>query len=772
MKGYLTTYVGLLREHSNGAPHIDRIAIPRIQRDYAQGRSDSATSEIRRDFLEVLLRAVGGGEPVGLDFIYGKVESGVFHPLDGQQRLTTLFLIHWYVASLARELRPDAPWTRFSYETRPSARLFCECLVQHPLPPDVASPAAWIQDQPWYLYTWRNDPTIQSMLVMIDAIDKESRRLGLALQAEACWDRLAVTEDPAVSFYLLPLEDMGSEEDLYIKMNSRGKPLTPFENFKAHFEQDISYSDRASEFAHKIDRDWSDLMWPFHGGDNIVDDEFMRFIDYVTEICELRDGQLGSGRLGPRTRAVFGETNPKSGEHLDFLFSAFDVWQSPAHVRDAFESVFSIVPPGEDGYDPDKVVLFESAGVNLFEQCCHQFDSQQAGNRAFTLQQSLLLYAVLLHLDRRTEDFARRVRTLRNLLAASAADEIRRQNMPGLLKDVETLIVDGDLSSVTKLSTNQVQDEREKDAFLRTHPDLIPTVFRLEDHAILRGTLSSFELAADVLGQRVDAFESAFSDPGQWLHLTGALLATGDYQRRRPNSRAWQFGSASPANQGVWRDLLTAGTRDDLAAIRMVLGEFLDGLARSGTHVQTHLTNVMSSWLEERERRMFFDWRYYLVRYPAMRGMGNDRREGATGIYYGGVDGELGYSLCMLRTRTPGGYYRDPILLQVWLSSGVKLAAGNPWFSGDVTASRWLRLGLKGVGLRSVPDGFELLAPEDEVLDQRFREICSQRDDVTMDGERGILLIPQTERTGGRIDSVDRVMVGAEFLQQLVGAGD
>ena len=26
---------------------------------------------------------------------------------------------------------------------------------------------------------------------------------------------------------------MGSGEDLYIKMNSRGKPLTPFENFKA-----------------------------------------------------------------------------------------------------------------------------------------------------------------------------------------------------------------------------------------------------------------------------------------------------------------------------------------------------------------------------------------------------------------------------------------------------------------------------------------------------------------------------------------------------------
>ena len=45
---------------------------------------------------------------------------------------------------------------------------------------------------------------------------------------------------PGISFHLLPIEQMGLSEDLYIKMNSRGKPLTPFENFKARFEQDIS----------------------------------------------------------------------------------------------------------------------------------------------------------------------------------------------------------------------------------------------------------------------------------------------------------------------------------------------------------------------------------------------------------------------------------------------------------------------------------------------------------------------------------------------------
>ena len=108
---------------------------------------------------------------MGLDFVYGDVKDGVLRPLDGQQRLTTLFLLHWYVASLRRTCSTRlAPWLRFSYATRPTARDFCRALAEHPFPSDAAKPSDWITDQPWYLYPWRHDPTISSMLVMLDAI--------------------------------------------------------------------------------------------------------------------------------------------------------------------------------------------------------------------------------------------------------------------------------------------------------------------------------------------------------------------------------------------------------------------------------------------------------------------------------------------------------------------------------------------------------------------------------------------------------------------------
>ncbi|MEJ2457695.1 MAG: M3 family metallopeptidase [Novosphingobium sp.] len=50
---------------------------------------------------------------------------------------------------------------------------------------DADGLSAWIEDQPWFMYTWRLDPTIQSMLVMIDAIHQRFADAGLIDRATA-----------------------------------------------------------------------------------------------------------------------------------------------------------------------------------------------------------------------------------------------------------------------------------------------------------------------------------------------------------------------------------------------------------------------------------------------------------------------------------------------------------------------------------------------------------------------------------------------------------
>ena len=78
------------------------IEIPIIQRDYAQGRIGK--EYLRASFLKELKEALDKKQLLKLDFVYGSQENNHLQPLDGQQRLTTLWLLHWYIALKAKKL--------------------------------------------------------------------------------------------------------------------------------------------------------------------------------------------------------------------------------------------------------------------------------------------------------------------------------------------------------------------------------------------------------------------------------------------------------------------------------------------------------------------------------------------------------------------------------------------------------------------------------------------------------------------------------------------
>lgn len=754
MRSFVTSYNGLFAQRSITAPAVTHIEIPLIQRDYAQGREGIAVGRIRDNFLDVLHQAVTLDKSVSLDFVYGDVVEGVLRPLDGQQRLTTLFLLHWYLAVRADRLQQTQLWKQFSYATRPSARLFCERLVECQLPHEIDEPSAWIEDQLWYLFTWRHDPTIQSMLVMLDAMHERFRVDDCA----AAWDRLVDPEQPAISFHLLPIQQMGLSEDLYIKMNSRGKPLTPFENFKAIFEQTLEAScpERVKEFAMKIDQQWSDVLWPYHGGDFIVDDEFLRYLEFVTELCEWREGRLETGSLDTRAERVFGSDNPRAAEHLDFLFQAFDTWVDK-DIAAAFSDLLLAESPSLDSSVTNQVVLFgPQAGVdiNLFADCCRSYGSIRGRNRVFGLPQTLLLYALLLHRIHETDEFPRRLRIVRNLVEASG-NELRLEKMPALLEDVQRIVVDGTLEGIPAFNQAQTSDERLKAALIAMHPELKRALFQLEDQSLLRGSVAAFELEPATIADRADAFHQLFSDSSHWPALTGALLAVGDYSRQRKNSRFFQFGSGS--NAVPWRELLTGVARSNLTRTRDVLMQVLDEVARSEGTLSDCLEAIQARFLQVREEAEEFDWRYYFVKYPAMR-------SGKSGIYVGSA-GELGYSVCMLNKQRMTSYYRDPYLLAIRQESGAEQAVEDPWFTGYETLPRWMRLTNSGAELRCIEDGIAVRSPSNETHCDAFARVCEQH--IVRDG---ILVVPQQDRDGRQIDIRDRVQLAAAFLRDLINA--
>jgi hypothetical protein len=751
MPGFLTSYAGLFSPSTADAPRVTSIEIPLIQRDYAQGRTDPRTSDIRERFLDVLHEALTEGREVGLDFIYGDVEDGTLRPLDGQQRLTTLFLLHWYLGYRAAQLSERQAWMSFSYATRPSARLFCEQLVTAQPPPDESAPAAWIVDQPWYLYVWENDPTIQAMLVMIDAI----HRRFADCDPRSAWQRLIANNAPAISFQLLPVDDMGSGEDLYIKMNSRGKPLTPFENFKARFESAIAWAgDKATDLDHRIDGSWSDILWRLRGYDDIVDDKFMRYFEFITDICQWRAGQL-PGRVRPETRAlqVFGTAGRQAEENLEFLFHAFDTWAG-ADIGGEFRQLFA-TNRADLARNPDRLLLFGTEpGANLFEACCRHYGTQR-----FTYGRTLLLFAVLLDRVSPTQDFPRRLRVLRNLIEASES-ELRPHRLPALIADVQRIVADGSLDEINGFNRAQADDEQAKWAFLRAHPDLAAALFRLEDHPLLHGSLQAFDLDASTFTHRAAAFESLMAAPDGWRDLTGALLASGDYARRR-NDRDLQFGS--PSNGEPWRNLLTGTSRANLRRTADALGKVLDAVA-AGTAPRVSLRQMQDAFVRSRETTSEFDWRYYLVRYDTMR-------QGASGIY-ASVGGNMGYLVCMLDKTQMNGRYRDPYLTALAqlarADGGLPQGAAGPVFTGGhVDYHRWMELPRSGAAVRCASDGWVLRRPEREEFLERFDNVCAE---FGVD-EQLKLAVPQHVRDGGRVDASDRIQAGARLLGALAAAG-
>lgn len=752
MPGFLTSYAGMFSPSETDAPVVTSVEIPLIQRDYAQGRTDARASDIRERFLDVLHQALTSGNDVGLDFVYGDVEDGTLRPLDGQQRLTTLFLLHWYLAYRAGQLDNQHAWMRFSYATRPTARLFCEQLVTAKPPSDEPDPAAWIVDQPWYLYVWRNDPTIQAMLVMIAAI--HGRFDGC--DPHSAWQRLVDTDAPAISFQLLPIDDMGSGEDLYIKMNSRGKPLTPFENFKARFERAIAWSgDKSTEFDHRIDGPWSDIMWRLRGDDAIVDDKFLRYFEFITDISQWRTGQLpGRDRLETRALRLFGTAGPQAEASLEFLFHAFDTWAG-ADIANEFARLFA-TNRVDLARQPDRLLLFGTeTGADLFGACCRSY-----GSTRFTYGRTLLLFAVLLDRADPSGDLPRRLRVLRNLIEASES-ELRPQRLPALVADVQRIVRDGSLSEINGFNKAQAEDEQAKLAFLTANPDLAPILFRLEDHALLRGSLQAFDLDVSTFAQRAIAFESLMAAPNAWSDLTAALLAAGNYARRR-NDRDLQFGS--PSNAEPWRNLLTGTSRAHLRPTADALGRVLDAVA-AGTEPRASLRQMRDDFVSSRQATGHLDWRYYLVRYGVMR-------EGASGIY-ASVGGNMGYLVCMLEKTQMNGRYRDPYLAalarEADVGAGLLEGAVGPLFftGGHVDSRRWLDLARSGAAVRCAPDGWVLRRPEREEFHERFDDVCAE---FGIDAQLK-LAVPQELRPGGRVDASDRVQAGARLLRALTAAG-
>lgn len=119
-------------------------------------------------------------------------------------------------------------------------------------------PSSVIRDQAWWLNRWNADPTIDGMLRMLDTIDSIFFK-----NWEKAATNLFSVDHNTILFQFLKLEDFYDPDDLFIKMNARGLPLTEFEIFKGKWMEQIEnfYAPvEVKDMKSLIDVSWTDFF--------------------------------------------------------------------------------------------------------------------------------------------------------------------------------------------------------------------------------------------------------------------------------------------------------------------------------------------------------------------------------------------------------------------------------------------------------------------------------------------------------------------------------
>lgn len=507
---------------------VEFVEIPIIQRDYAQGRKDEY--EVRNTFLDALYLALttdrtNTNQSLDLDFIYGNIDYGIFSVLDGQQRLTTLFLLHWFLAvknhrtAEFRERFTINNKSRFTYKTRPSSTEFFDALtaddnfenkLTQPEPEglNTYSVSELISDSNWFYLSWKQDPTVQACLHMIDAIQKK-----FSVYEGDLYQRLINTETPYITFQFLRLESFGLSDELYIKMNARGKPLTSFENFKAKLEQIIeSYTDGWPDyklditgfndnrvdgykyFIHKIDTHWADLFWPYRNlfsQDNTYDDELMNFIRLIILYQYLLDNKdsskapekddlsvlMGTGsKLSPTTISEYEILSCLNQKFIIRLIRIFDLIED----QDSTQKIKTYLPNQKYYTEEEtfkKVLLNETSYVNKLR--FFAFYSYLSKHDSSLDQSELRNWTrVIYNLTENTivdgsDDF---YRALHSIEALSELDE------PVL----DTLVKN---THITGFLGEQVLEERIKAHLLLKSEDWQSAIYTAENHPFFKGQI-------------------------------------------------------------------------------------------------------------------------------------------------------------------------------------------------------------------------------------------------------------------------------------------
>ena len=527
-----------------------KIEIPIFQRDYAQGRNDETTDKIRKDFVSSLIEALDKNTPIELDFIYGREVDNTITLIDGQQRLTTLFLLHWYLAQRIGKI--DAfKNIKFSYATRDYAKDFTAKLttgedfkIDFTQVTSQATLSTELKDKNWFYDDWQHDPTVSGMLNTLDEIHKQLRDKTI----EHYWSLL---EQGIITFYWLDLEEHQLTDELYLKMNARGKQLSKFENFKASLikrindEQWESKEKDEETFSYKMDTTYTDLFWKYRGDVNVIDYEVTNFFAGMAMIGYVLK-EKNSEAQQKRAQELF--SNPLSVVASDFSKEDFERLEEFLDFYSTVENI-SI-----------KTDLWKYYNTNnkrgFFEEFIKDENKgTQKAYRGATYKQRVFFYAIT-NLFIKVKDNKAKVeefiQVVRNIIENEAIDSA--ETFAGAIKLMRELLEGSqDIYSYlsktaiqSKFASYQVAQERQKAKRIVADSEWKETIWKAENHPMFKGDIGFLLLETennlDLFKKRYEVAKEMFDENGvKGKYRENALLLRALISRLDHWSLVWNL---------------------------------------------------------------------------------------------------------------------------------------------------------------------------------------------------------------------------------------
>jgi uncharacterized protein with ParB-like and HNH nuclease domain len=284
---------------------IEQIIIPEIQRDYVWELSnvekliaDIKTGFDRKTSLQIEIMANGNLEQRDsviqyltqeyerlifqqkLGFIYAYHDrdyAGKFFLIDGQQRITTLFLM---LLSMYKALKKEKEFEeiyfnnrlpKVDYKVREQSHDFLLLLIS-----SVLEGKNFKEAEQFYSREYLKDTTIKHVIQNFEFI---GQNLGSITDKNGFLRYLENFVE--VNYFDTHLSEQG--EQLYIYMNSRGEQLSHQEIVRAELMQKIADPEKKIELGHEWEK-WQNFFWRHRGKNENADKGFEEFLKWATII--------------------------------------------------------------------------------------------------------------------------------------------------------------------------------------------------------------------------------------------------------------------------------------------------------------------------------------------------------------------------------------------------------------------------------------------------------------------------------------------------------